>query len=468
MNGRRTKAPVASPVLIGAVTTIVLFTSVWLAYNANKGLPLLPTYDVSARLPDGAQLVATNDVRIAGYRVGAIDSITPMRRPDGTAYAEVRMKLETRGVKPLPIDSHVIVRSRSALGSKYVEIVPGRSKVGLPEGGTFPPSAATPQPVEVDQVLNTFDRPTRAGVRATVTGLGMGLAGRGTDLNAGIAPLPELLGDVAVVMREVGAPRTRLDRLVPALERTATQLAPVARPLADLVVNADTTFTAVAAVAPALQDTIAATPPTLRAGIEGFPTQQAFLADSTTLMRTLLPGVRSLGSSAPTLAGALEAGTPVLRDTPAVSKRLTTLFVALQDFSDNPVVPLALGNLDRLLASLGPTLNFVTPAQTTCNYVTLWFRNVASVLSDGGAGGTWQRFIIIPTPEGPNNEGGPSDAPADGPSQANHLHANTYPNVAAPGQTHECESGNEPYAVGKTIVANPPGNQGIVTEGQGR
>jgi hypothetical protein len=40
---------------------------------------------------------------------------------------------------------------------------------------------------------------------------------------------------------------------------------------------------------------------------------------------------------------------------------------------------------------------------------------IESVLSDGDANGTWQRFIIISAPQGPNSEGGPSSRPADGP-----------------------------------------------------
>jgi hypothetical protein len=104
--------------------------------------------------------------------------------------------------------------------------------------------------------------------------------------------------------------------------------------------------------------------------------------------------------------------------------------------------------------------------QTTCNYVTLFFRNAASVLSDGDANGTWQRFVIIPTPEGRNNEGGPSSAPADGPSEENHLHTNPYPNTAAPGQTQECEAGNERYLTGQTVIGNQPGNQGTLTQDQ--
>jgi hypothetical protein len=114
--------------------------------------------------------------------------------------------------------------------------------------------------------------------------------------------------------------------------------------------------------------------------------------------------------------------------------------------------------------------------QTVCNYATLWFRNVASHLSDGDANGTWQFIQNVSAPTGPapafelgpNNESGPSAAPANGPQSFNHLHFNPYPNTASPGQTKECEAGNENYISGRTVIGNVPGNQGTHTEGQGR
>ena len=149
-----------------------------------------------------------------------------------------------------------------------------------------------------------------------------------------------------------------------------------------------------------------------------------------------------------------------------MNRDLAGVFEALAEFSDDALVRQGIDQLTRLSSSLRPTLGFLAPVQTTCNYVTLFFRNASSVLSDGDANGTWQRFVIIPTPEGPNNEGGPASAPADGPAVENHLHTNPYPNTAAPGQTAECEAGNERYQAGDTLIGNQPGSQGTVTQEQ--
>jgi hypothetical protein len=86
-------------------------------------------------------------------------------------------------------------------------------------------------------------------------------------------------------------------------------------------------------------------------------------------------------------------------------------------------------------------------------------------LSEGDRNGTWQRFIIVVTPQGPNNEGGPSSGPANGPTPENHLRTNPYPNTAAPGQPRECEAGNEPFPQTRMITSNPPGTQQARTEG---
>ena len=70
----------SNPVLIGAATILVVLVAVFLSYNANQGLPFVPTYELKAEIPSGANLVRGNEVRIGGARVGAID--VDRARPD--------------------------------------------------------------------------------------------------------------------------------------------------------------------------------------------------------------------------------------------------------------------------------------------------------------------------------------------------------------------------------------------------
>ena len=57
MTRRGTASLVASPVLVGAVTVLISIIAVFIAYNANAGLPFVPTYDLHAEIPSGAKLV---------------------------------------------------------------------------------------------------------------------------------------------------------------------------------------------------------------------------------------------------------------------------------------------------------------------------------------------------------------------------------------------------------------------------
>ena len=473
MSRRSGAALTASPVLVGAVTVLVTIVAVFLSYNATSGLPFVPTYDLKANLPNAAQLVRGFEVRIGGARVGLISDIEPRRREDGSTYALVTMKLD-KELEPLPADSRLRVRPRSALGLKYIELEPGpQGGNALAAGSVIPASAVRPS-VELDEFFNMFDGPARVGQRNSLDGYGGGLAGRGQDLNSAIEAFVPLLRDLEPVMRNLSSRETNLGRFFRELGDAAEEAAPVAEEQAALFVNLDISFTALASIArPFLQETISEGPPTEEVAIRDFPLQRPFIRNQTALFRELRPGVAVLPHAAPILASAFEAGARVLPRTVRMNEDLADVFEALADFSDDPGAREGIDQLTRLASSLRPTLNFLTPAQTVCNYGTLWFRNAASLLSDGDPNGTWQRFMVVAAPTqrssnvfGPNNEGLPSSGLANGPQVENHAHLTPYPNTAAPGQERECQAGNERYARGQTVVGNVPGNQGTKTDGQ--
>src|ERR1051325_177748 len=90
-----------NPVLIGAATVLVILVAVFLSYNANKGLPFVPTYTVEAELPNAAQLTVGNDVKAGGSRIGAVTQIKPRQLSNGQVIAVVRLTLD-KDAGPLP------------------------------------------------------------------------------------------------------------------------------------------------------------------------------------------------------------------------------------------------------------------------------------------------------------------------------------------------------------------------------
>ncbi len=463
---RRSTSVAANPVLIGAATVLVVIVAVFLAYNANNGLPFVPTYNIYANVPDAANLVTGNEVRIGGDRVGIISAIDPVAHRDGRVTARLTLKLDTE-VDPLPADSTVIVRPRSAVGLKYLEITRGASREGLADGDGIQLAQATPEPVEIDQFLNMFDERTRIANRENLKIFSEALAGRGLDLNNAIVELDPLTRDLIPVLQNITSPETGLAEFFQALARTAGAVAPVAEQQGQLFGNLATTFNAFANVArPYLQDSITGGPPAMEAAIEAFPFQRVFLANSAGLFRDLQPGAQALRASAPELAEAFTVGTRTIMRASALNERLARSMRSLEAFAEDPRVPLGIAGLHRTVNILSPTIENLSSIQTTCNYVGLLLANANRALYDHDSGtrpqGSWITMIPSGGPIGPNSEGGPASAPADGPTTftgdpTNHLHTNPYPYVGAPGQNGVCLAGVEDYEIGRTVLGNPSG-----------
>jgi virulence factor Mce-like protein len=468
VRGGRAGSLAASPTLVGAVTVLIVVVAVFLSYQANEGLPFVPTYRVSAQVENANTLVPGNEVRIGGLRVGQINDVRPVQNEDGSVNAVVDMELNA-DLEELPEDSTLIVRSRTALGLKYLEVQRGESEDGFAPGSTIPLSAARPEPVEIDEVFNTFDTDTRAAIQVNLTEFGNSLAGRGGNLNAVIGDLRPLVERLEPVMRNLSAPETGLGRFVRGLSAAAAEAAPVAEVQGQLFVDLERTFQAFADVSrPYIQDFIEKGPPTEDVAIATLPTIRPLLLNTAGLFHDLRPGFAALRPVSRDFALAISIGVKAVRVSPALNNQLDPTATSLLNFNNNATVREGIDDLDALGRQLSPLFSFVGPSQSVCNYASLLFRNVSSHLSIGDGIGTNQRFIAFAPPSGPNNEGSPASAPANGNgSPSNFLHVNPYPNTAAPGQVRECEAGNEtPYIGGQQVIGNMPGNQGIKTSGQ--
>jgi ABC-type transporter Mla subunit MlaD len=444
----------SNPVLVGAVTVLVVIVAVFLAYNANNGLPFVSTYDLKARVPNADALVKGNEVRIGGVRVGIVKSVVPVQLEDGKVAAELSLSLD-KNAEPLPVDSTTMIRPKSALGLKFLQITPGDSSQGFEPGETIPLAAARPEPVDIDEFFDMFDKPTRDAIRQNLAGFGNALAGRGPQLNEALGSLRRAVESGEPALRAIVAPGTDFAGFWRALEALSATVAPVAETQASMFVALDRTFAAFARVArPYIQETIEKSPPTLDTVNADLPALNPFLHDSARFFAAFQPGAKALAETSPVIAEALHAGVPVLNATPVINNQLQPTAEALLAFQQAPGVFNGLNLLTDTNKILKPSLKFITPAQTTCNYISLAFKNLANSNSQGNSGGRWLNFISYEPPEGPNSEAGPSSAPANGPDRENHLHYNPFPQTGAAGQPNVCEAGNEKYLPGQTVIGN--------------
>jgi ABC-type transporter Mla subunit MlaD len=456
----------SSPILVGAVTILVVIVAVFLAYNANNGLPFVSTYNLKARVPNADALVKGNEVRIGGVRVGIVKTVVPVQLENGEVAAELSLSLD-KSAEPLPVDSTITVRPKSPLGLKFLQVTPGNSSKGFKAGETIPVTATHPEPVDIDQFFDMFDEQTRDAIRRNLAGFGNALAGRGPQLNEAFGALRRAVVNGQPLLRKIVEPSTNFAGFWRGLEALSATVAPVAETQASLFVALDRTFAAFARVSrPFIQETIEKSPPTLDEANADLPVLRPFLRDTGRFFTALRPGAKALAETSPVIAASLHAGIPALNSSPVLYAQLQPTAEALVDFQEAPGVFAGLELLTDTNRILKPALTFIAPTQTVCNYLTLTFRNLVLSTSGGTPNTHWLNFISFAPPLGVNAESGPSSAPANGPEKVNHVHYNPYPLTAAPGQNEVCEAGNERYATGKTVIGNAPQLWGTKTERQ--
>ena len=449
MNRRNRASLAANPVLIGAVTTLILVVAVFLSYNANNGLPFVPVYEIDVVVPDAAELVPGNDVRIGGSRVGVVTRIeAEPGEGDAPPSARIRAAIET-AARPLPADTRATVRQRSNLGLKYLEIVPGSGAATIPDGGTIPLEQANGV-VSFDEAISAFDEETRGALQTVVRELGSGLAGRGPDVNRVIAELPDVARDLGSVAANLRADATNLRGFLDGARSATATLSPVTPQLGSLLEAGARTFDALGAEDAAIDRTLVVAPGAQRSAAAAFRDARPLFAETAALLKDARPAVNILESSANRLTAGLDAATPVLRRAPRLGRDLRETLARVESLSRRASLPVALRHLTTSVTSLASALGTIAPFQTRCNYLGLWGRNVPQVISEGDAMGTWFRFTPVLA----------NDEILQSATASATLHSNT---VADTGAGGECEPGNEAFLPGQQI-GPAPGTQPGATE----
>ena len=224
---------------------LVTIVAVFLSYNANHGLPFVPTYKVDVVLPNAAGLIAGNEVRIGGAprRHRAQDRRDrPPRRLDRRAL-ELALD-DTRRPPAASTARSGSGRSRRSGSSTSRSPAARRRGRSRPDGDADTSRASTPRPVDIDDFFNMFDEPdARRARRDNLIEYGTAFAGRGGDLNKALArPRPARRARRARRRATSPRPRRSFDRLFPAFAQAAAEVAPVAEVQGGCSASLDTTF----------------------------------------------------------------------------------------------------------------------------------------------------------------------------------------------------------------------------------
>lgn len=280
-------------------------------------------YQVRAIFRNAFSLVPGEDVKIAGVRVGKIDSldVTPSQQ------AAVVLTITRPGFGDFRTDAECTIRPQSLIGEKFVECTPTQPRAvgeapapplpaipdGRPGAGQhLLPVGNTSRPVDLDLVNNIMRLPYRQRLGIIINEFGTGLAARG--------------GDLRRVIRDA-------DPALKATDRVLNLLARQDKVIADLAKQSDVSL------APLARE---------RRRLQGFVDQAAGLATATAqrqqpfraqfqklpaLLRELRPTMARLG-------GFSDQATPVLRDLGAQAPAIGRLVKAMGPFSSSATASL--------------------------------------------------------------------------------------------------------------------------------
>jgi phospholipid/cholesterol/gamma-HCH transport system substrate-binding protein len=166
-------------------------------------------YTVYARFTDAAGLLPNFTVKIDGIKAGIVKDVTLNK---AESQVIVKMQLDSSAA-PIGTGASAYVRPVNLLGEKYVDLVPGDLTHPVPSGTTIP-ITRTGHPVELDDVFNTLDPNTRAGLGLVINEAGLAMAGQGANFMQTLRDLPPTLGQARQVVGEVASENAQLEQAI--------------------------------------------------------------------------------------------------------------------------------------------------------------------------------------------------------------------------------------------------------------
>ena len=252
-------APLVKLIIFLLVTAMATIILAGVISNSSYG----DTNTYKALFTDASGIQEGDDVRIAGVRVGTVDSIGLVKSGDGRVAQVTFTVVKAR---PLPKSVQATIRYRNLVGQRYLEISqggPGDSTSTLKSGDTIPIGQTAPaldltllfqgfQPLikglSADQINRLSDE-----VIQSLQGEGDAIAtlfGTVADLTNSLADKDQVIGDVIDNLTQtltiIGAHDTQLSDLIIQLRRFVSGLAGDRKALGDAIVGVNNLTTTTA------------------------------------------------------------------------------------------------------------------------------------------------------------------------------------------------------------------------------
>jgi phospholipid/cholesterol/gamma-HCH transport system substrate-binding protein len=323
-------------------------------------------YRVRAIFDNAGFVIPGEDVKVAGVRVGIVQDV----EVTSDFKAAVVLDIQDPGYQDFRADARCTVRPQSLIGERFVECEPTQARAvgaeepgelrtiedGPGEGQRLLPVENTAKSVDLDLIANIMREPYRQRLSIILDDLGIGLAGRGGDLNEVIRRANPALREVDRVLQLLARQNDRLEQLAVDSDRIMGPLARERRHVSGAIENASEVAAATAERRADLEASLERLPRFLRE-LRPTMTRLGALSDEMTpvlsdlgdaapdinrfvralgpLAQAGIPALDSLGEASKVGMPAVRAALPVARDTRALANAARPVGATLADLLES-------------------------------------------------------------------------------------------------------------------------------------
>jgi len=343
------------------------------------------------------QLVKGDDVQVGGRRIGSVDAIILTK--DNRAAVDISVE---DGIAPLHIGTTATVRltSLSGVANRYIQLdLAPNSAPKLPDGATIGQDRTT-SVVDLDQVFDTLDPPTRQGLGRFIRGQADWYKGKEPETNLSAYYFNPALSTTSEVFSQLGGDQQALGQAVTASAGAVGAIAARSDNLTSLVSNANATAGAIAAENQSFSQALAILPATLRRGNSTFVDLRSALGSLQQLVDVSKPNTVRLAEFFSALRPVVSNAVPdfqslatIIRK-PGANNDLTEAFrsaPALQKAANGSDTAAFPSTIDALQKGT-PVLTFARPYSVD---LTGWIRDFGQLTSFYDANGHYARVSPV-------------------------------------------------------------------------
>jgi phospholipid/cholesterol/gamma-HCH transport system substrate-binding protein len=280
------------------------------------------TYQVRAVFENASQIVSGDLVEVAGNSIGTVSNLA--LTPDG--QAQLTLAITNPSFAPLRQGTQATIRelSLSGIANRYVSLTPGSvANPTIANNGVIGTNDTTSE-VDLDEIFNTLNGPTRKGLQDVFQGSASEYKGYGKAAQAAFAYLNPAIAASSMLFSELNRNTGQFTNFIVKTSNLVTDVASRSSDLSGLIGHLATTTEALAA-------------------------QRTSLAES--LQR--LPGFMRLANTTfVNLRSALDDLKPLVDATKPVAPKLEKLLVQLRPLAKNSVP--TLNDLSNIISRPGP------------------------------------------------------------------------------------------------------------------